>query len=94
MAPIIGNKNIRKFHADSFPRGVLADDTFTNLSLTICSDSYVDVSEYSGHFRMANKDIVGFHGRNMVIWQKQPDNSLKISHGAWGDIRDPKQTAK
>ncbi len=94
MAPIVGNKNIRKFYADSFPRGVLADDAFTNLSLTICGDSYVDVSEYSGHFRMANKDIVGFHGRNMVIWQKQPDGSLKISHDAWGDIKDPKQAAK
>jgi ketosteroid isomerase-like protein len=93
MAPIVGNKNIRKFYSDSFPRGVLAGDTFTNISLTICSDSYVDVSEYSGHFRMANKDIVGFHGRNLVIWQKQPDGSLKISHDAWGDIKDAKQAA-
>jgi ketosteroid isomerase-like protein len=93
-APIIGNQNIRNFYADSFSRGVLADGIFTNQSLTICGDAYVDVSDYSGHFRMANKEMVSFHGRNMVIWQKQPGGSLKISHDMWGDLKDPKQPVK
>jgi len=82
--PIRGKVAIRRFYREFTAKPErLEDEEFTPLALDLCGDFAIDVSAFTGHMQAADKPREEFHGKNLVVWRRQPDGSWKYYRDMW-----------
>jgi ketosteroid isomerase-like protein len=86
-SPVIGKAAIRDFYVGYVKGPKILSIIFAPQSVAVCGDHIIDASTANGEAEVNGK-TVPFHSKNIIVWMRQKDGSLLISHDMWSAVKD------